>query len=113
MQLEQSEKGGIKVLRLTGRLDLEGTEAIESDFATATSDSPQSMIVDLQGVPFLASLGMRMFVTAARTLRGRDRKLVLLKPQEAVRAALDVAGLSRLLLIADDEATAHELASEG
>lgn len=112
MQLEHSENGGIRVLRLTGRLDLEGTEAIESEFATATSDSPQSVIVDLRGVPFLASLGMRMFVTAARTLRSREQKLVLLEPQEAVRAALDVAGLSRLLLIAEDETTARELASE-
>ncbi len=113
MQLELSEKGGIRVLRLTGRLDLEGTEAIESEFATATSDAPQSVVVDLRGVPFLASLGMRMFVTAARALRSREQKLVLLEPQDAVRAALDVAGLSRLLLIAEDEATAQKLASEG
>lgn len=112
MKLELSENDGITVLSLTGRLDLEGTEAIESDFATATSASPQSVIVDLRGVPFLASLGMRMFVTAARSLRSRELKLVLLEPQEAVRAALDVAGLSRLLLIAEDEANAQELASE-
>ena len=112
MKLEQNENGGIKVLSLTGRLDLEGTEAIESDFATATSDSAKSVIVDLQGVPFLASLGMRMFVTAARALRNRGLKLVLLKPQEAVRAALDVAGLSQLLLIAEDEANAQKPASE-
>jgi anti-anti-sigma factor len=112
MKLEENENGGIKVLSLTGRLDLEGTEAIESDFATATSDSAKSVIVDLRGVPFLASLGMRMFVTAARALRNRGLKLVLLKPQEAVRAALDVAGLSQLLLIAEDEANAQKLASE-
>lgn len=112
MKLEQRENGGTKVLSLTGRLDLEGTEEIESEFATATSASPESVIVDLRGVPFLASLGMRMFVTAARGLRSRDLKLVLLKPQEAVRAALDVAGLSQLLLIADDEADARRLASD-
>ncbi len=113
MNLELNESGGIKLLSLTGRLDLEGTEEIESAFAAATSASGQSVIVDLQGVPFLASLGMRMFVTAARALRSRGLKLVLLEPQAAVRAALDVAGLSQLLLIADDEADARKLASQG
>jgi anti-sigma B factor antagonist len=110
MNLERRETSAdLTYLSLSGRLDLEGTEAIEHKFALSATSSSRPVIVDVSEVSFLASLGMRMFVTAAKSLRSKGLSMVLLAPNEVVRDALEVTGLSQLLLIADDEATAFSL----
>jgi anti-anti-sigma factor len=78
---------GLRRLALSGRLDLAGTDAIETRFAALTAGTRQTAIVDLREVTFLASLGMRMLVSSARTLLRSGAKLVLLGPQPAVRLA--------------------------
>jgi anti-anti-sigma regulatory factor len=45
-------------------------------------------------VVFLASIGMRMLMTVARTLCASGGRLVLLNPREQVREALELPGLS-------------------
>ncbi len=99
----------VTYLCLQGRLDLEGTEEIESRFSLTATSSTRPVVVDVSEVSFLASLGMRMFVTAAKSLRSKGLALVLLAPNEVVRDALEVTGLSQLLQIADDEAAARRL----
>jgi anti-anti-sigma factor len=102
---------GLRRLALSGRLDLAGTEAIETRFAALTAGARQTAIVDLREVTFLASLGMRMLVSSARTLVSSGARLVLLGPQPAVRLALESAGLTSLLPIAGDDGEAVALAT--
>lgn len=110
MKLETRETDAdLTYLSLHGRLDLEGTEAIEQKFSFSATTSSRSVIVDMSEVSFLASLGMRMFVTAAKALRNKGLAMVLLAPNDVVRDALEVTGLSQLLLVAADEATAISL----
>lgn len=97
-------------IALTGRLDLQGAGEIETDFARHTAAMDKSAIIDLSEVPFLASIGMRMLVQAAKALRRTDRHLVVLRPQENVKQALEVAGLVAIFPITDDEAIALALA---
>lgn len=110
MKLETRETGAdLTYLSLHGRLDLEGTEAIELKFSLSATSSSHPVIVDVSEVSFLASLGMRMLVTAAKALRRKGLSMVLVAPNEVVRDALEVTGLSQLLLVADDETMALSL----
>ena len=85
MELELLEpiEGATRVA-LSGRLDTEGVDRVEARFNAATASDRQHAIVDLSEVTFIASMGIRMLVTAAKTL-SRDRaRIVLLSPQEIV-----------------------------
>ena len=95
---------------LAGRLDLQGAGEIETDFTARTAAAKKSAVVDFSKVPFLASIGMRMLVLAAKTLRRTGHKLIILSPQENVKQALEVAGLVEILPIAMNEADAFGLA---
>ncbi|MDX2165613.1 MAG: STAS domain-containing protein [Deltaproteobacteria bacterium] len=96
---------------LTGRLDLQGTRAIERVFVEQTTDG-RAAIVDLGEVSFLASMGMRLLLQVAKALHRSGRRLVILRPQENVRQALEVAGLVEILPVSDDDAEALALALE-
>ncbi len=53
--------------------------------------------MDMAGVTFIASMGLRYLVSASKTIR--RRRFVLLNPIEAVAEVIDAAGLADLLII--------------
>ena len=59
-------KAGKKVT-LVGKLDIAGAERIELPLATAAG-SRQSIVVDMMGVDFIASIGIRHLVLAAKAV---------------------------------------------
>jgi anti-anti-sigma factor len=68
----------------------------------------QGLIVDMSGVSFIASIGIRHLVSAAKALSRRKGLLVLLNPTDMVAEVLTVSGLTSLLPIvrSDSEAVA-------
>ena len=93
---------------LSGRLDIDGVKAIELEFTSVVGGKPQSAIVDITEVSFIASLGMRMLLSTAKNLRAHNRKVVLYNPQPVVQEALETAGFSSVMPIVSDFAKALE-----
>jgi anti-anti-sigma factor len=89
-------------INLDGRMDLEGTQAIDQKFAFATSTQPMRLAVDLSHVSFLASIGLRTLLTAARAQAGRGGRMVLVGPNDVVRQTLEIAGVDRIVPILKD-----------
>jgi hypothetical protein len=63
---------------LVGRLDISGAEKIDAPLKE-TADSKTNIVVDMSGVDFIASLGMRSLVIAAKTLARNSRILVSIR----------------------------------
>jgi len=95
------------MITLDGRLDLEGTQKIDQQFAYATSVRPLKLAVNLSGVPFIASIGVRTLLNAARAQAGRGGRMVLLGPAPIVRNILETAGVDRIVPILNDWETAR------
>ena len=108
MQITVSEFGdAAKKVVLTGKLDIAGAEKIELPLATVAW-SKTNIVVDMVGVDFIASIGIRHLVMAAKTVARASRKLILLDPNPMVTDVLLTAGLSDFLPIvrSEDEARA-------
>jgi anti-anti-sigma factor len=88
-------------------MDLEGTRAIDQKFAFATSTKGLQLAVDLSAVSFLASIGLRTLLTAARAQAGRGGKMVLVAPAGMIRQTLEIAGIDRIVPIVQDWETAQ------
>jgi anti-anti-sigma factor len=103
MQLTTEElPDGIERIVLTGRMDLAGTQAIDLRFTSLTTTRPALIVVDLSGVSFLASIGMRTLVSSAKALGRRGGRLVLAGPQPLVAEALNVAGIDSFIAVYPD-----------
>ena len=108
MQITISDFGPeIKKVSLAGKLDIAGAQTIELPMATV-SGAQCDVVVDMIGVDFIASIGIRHLVIAAKTVARSSRKLVLLSPNALVTEVLTTSGLQDLLPIArsDEEAKA-------
>ena len=108
MDITVSEFGKVgKKVTLVGKLDIAGAERIELPLAAAAG-SRQSLVVDMMGVDFIASIGIRHLVLAAKAVARGNGKFVLLNPTPLVTEVLVTAGLEQLLPIvrSEDEARA-------
>jgi anti-anti-sigma factor len=99
--------GNITVITLHGRLDIEGAQAIDQPFSFATTVQAARLIVDLSGVTFLASIGIRLLMTTARAQGLRGGKVVLAAPPPLVRKVLETAGIDQLVPLFADVETAR------
>ncbi|NJN95335.1 MAG: STAS domain-containing protein [Anaerolineales bacterium] len=103
MMLEVIElENGIKQIMLNGRLDIPGTNEIENSFTAQTASKKQVVLVDMAGVEFITSYGMRILVSNAKSLARRGGKMVLYKPLPSVKDVLVMAGIGEIIPIYDD-----------
>ena len=72
MTTEELDKGVTKI-KLAGRLDVAAAGQIELRFNTIAG-ARRAVIVDLSKVTFLASMGMRMLLIAAKTIGEQGRQ---------------------------------------
>lgn len=84
---------------LSGRLDVDGVQAVSDKFVFATAPRGTATLVDLSQVAFLASLGISMLLTVAHALRPRGAKMVLCAPNQMVHKTLTAAGIHQLMPI--------------
>jgi len=98
MKIDVHEAGSSATLTLTGRLDIAGADVIALPLATL-SGSKRDLSVDMAGVTFIASMGLRHLVSASKAIRRRGGRFVLLNPVDAVAEVIDAAGLADFLQI--------------
>ena len=106
MKMEQAElDGGILKVTLDGSLDIAGAQKVDLPFSVIAGNRDK-VIVDLTGVDFLASIGVRTLVKAGRPIGRRGGKIVLCNPNEAVRKVLSSTGVDEVMPVVDNEAEA-------
>ena len=93
-------------VRLMGRLDMQGSGEIDLRFTALTATDDKHVIVDLAGVDFIASIGMRLLLSCAKAKARRGGEMVLAAPQPMVRETLETAGIDSLIPIHADAASA-------
>lgn len=94
-------------ISLHGRLDTPGVDAIETRFTAAARH--KNVLIDLSGVSFIASMGIRMFFSSSRVLKAAGCKMLLVAPQGLASEVLDNAGVDQIIPIVPDEEHALEL----
>ena len=105
MEIAGLENGLTKIV-LTGRLDTPGVDKIEARFVASLVPASKSAIVDISGVEFIASMGIRMFIAVARSLALRKAKLALYGAQTLVSDIFENVSLKEIIPVVDSETEA-------
>ncbi len=106
MQITTEEMaGGITKVALDGRLDIAGAAVVDLKM-NVIAGSSRKLLIDLQNVSFIGSMGLRSIVLPARAVLGRGGKVVLFAPSEMVESVIKTSGIDSLLPIHHDVAAA-------
>ena len=96
MEFSVDQSGDVRRIVLAGRLDADGVAKIESEFLEAANVGP-NVIVDMTDVPFVASLGIRMLVSASKEQEHLGGKMVLAGVDEMTQTILHTTGINVLI----------------
>jgi anti-anti-sigma factor len=106
MQMTKEElEGDILKVTLAGSFDIAGAGEVDMPFAVI-SGARRKVVVDFGDVDFLASIGVRVLVNAARSIGTKGGKIALFGANEAARKVLASTGADTLIVVTDDEAAA-------
>jgi anti-sigma B factor antagonist len=85
------------VIAPVGRIDGSTVASFMESVLAAIRNGTLPVVIDMRGVPFMNSAGLRVLLIAQRELARRDQRVSLRAPCPAVDELLRVAGLDMLL----------------
>ena len=109
MNLRIETSGATTLVIPEGRLDFGSAAGFEKELEQAlagTTGPRTSLVIDCAGLEYVSSAGLRSFLLAARGAQRANVQFALCAPQPAVREVLDLCGLSRIMTVHADRATA-------
>jgi anti-sigma B factor antagonist len=89
-------------INLEGRMDIPGAQEIDLKFTGMTAAPRKFFVVDLSGVDFLASIGIRTLLLNTKAVNNRGGKIVILNPDANIEKILLMAGIDVLIPIFKD-----------
>jgi stage II sporulation protein AA (anti-sigma F factor antagonist) len=99
MQIAEQRSGSALVLAPSGRLDSVTSSELEKHVARQLDAGERRLVVDLAGVEYISSAGLRVLLMAAKRLREPPAALVLCGMGPGVRTVLELAGFLPLFAI--------------
>jgi anti-anti-sigma factor len=102
VNIERSESAVHLVL--TGELDISSAARVEEALAKIEAEEPAVVLLDLRGLEFMDSTGLRTVVSADARAREQGRRVVVVRGPEAVHRIFNVTRLDERLEIVDDPA---------
>ena len=102
LEVLRDVSGGDATVRLSGELDISTAAELERVLGDlAVPDGPARIVMDLRGLRFMDSTGLRLLVTADLRLRGEGRELALVPGPESVHRVFRLALLEERLTFLD------------
>lgn len=106
MELAELAPRLVKVT-LVGRLDTPGVDRIETRFIAALVPGANNAVIDMSQVDFISSMGIRMLLSAARSLKMRQAGLSLFGVRDQVNQILEQVSITQMIPVCASEAEAQ------
>lgn len=102
LDVEEGDGDGFAHLALKGELDLSTVPKVEEALKRIEGSRPSVIVLDLAGLTFLDSTGLRMVVTADQRAKAEDRRLTVVRGPESVQRVFAITRLDEHLDMVDD-----------
>ncbi len=96
-------------LEISGRLDAMTAPTAEAELARAVDAGDGRLVLDLSGLDYISSAGLRILLTPAKRVARAEGRLVLFGLQPQVREVLEISGLLPIFKVAADASAAASL----
>jgi anti-sigma B factor antagonist len=105
LEFETIKNGTVAVIVATGELDLSGAAVLEAEIERLAAEPELGTVVlDMRGLEFMDSSGLRLVVLADMRAREAGRRFALVRGSETVHRVFEITRMSdRLDFIADPE----------
>ncbi len=109
MEIKEESRGNVKVLGLRGRLDANSSPLVERQLQALLDQGERRLVLDLSGLTYISSLGLRVFIAVAKSIQKVNGKLALSGLNDHIYEIFKIAHFTSIFSIYSrlDEAVAY------
>jgi anti-sigma B factor antagonist len=104
IKIEQFKRADL--IEVSGRIDSSNASELEDAFNSITNDGRYNLVLDLSGIEYMSSAGLRAMVAALRECKKHRGDLRLANPSPRMKEVLELAGLDAVFTIYNDTTAA-------
>ena len=101
MTINETTRSGILIFQTLGKLDATSAPEAERRIAELVNGGVRQIVMDLSGLDYISSAGLRFLLTSARRLQKAEGGLVVAAPSAQANQVIQMAGFSGLIPILD------------
>ena len=101
LRMRSERRGDVHTITLDGELDLVTHRDVERELRIVEETDARSIVLDLSGVSFIDSSGIRMLLLARARTRDDGARLKYRRPPARVFELLQVCGIDRVVPFVD------------
>jgi anti-sigma B factor antagonist len=106
MKIEVQSLKRVELITVSGRIDSSNANDFDAALKNLTDNGEYQLVLNMSGVEYTSSAGLRAMVAALRECKKHNGDLRLSEPSERVSEVLNLAGLTSLFEIYDDDVSA-------
>lgn len=109
LEITPSPADGILLLTIRGEITGASAPQLEQSINAALAGlAAPRCVLDLAGLAFTSSAGLRIFLALAKRIKNAGGRLAFCAVQPAVREVFEVSGFTRILTLVPDLAAARD-----
>jgi anti-sigma B factor antagonist len=106
LEIVVSESGRVRLLQLSGEFDMAGVDKFERLLALDQAPAAATFVLDLRGLTFIDSSGLRALIMADQRVRAEGGRVIVVRGPDRVNQVLEVTGVARQIELVDEPPTA-------
>lgn len=96
MEIKKTTDDAKTVITVAGRVDTTTAPELEAGLKL---EGGETLVLDLSGVPYMSSAGLRCLLSAQKSLMAGGGSMTIVGIQPAVKEVLDITGMSGILTL--------------
>src|ERR1035437_10592201 len=97
MNISESKQGNVTILTAQGKLDALSSPELDKRLSSLVESGTRQIVLDLAGLDYVSSAGLRVFLSAAKRLKQAHGKLALANLSAHVQQIFDMEGFESIL----------------
>jgi anti-anti-sigma factor len=102
LEIAVSENGGVRLLRLTGELDMAGVDQLERLLTPDQTHEGATFVIDMRGLSFIDSSGLRALIMADERVRDEGGRFIVVRGPDRVNEILEMTGVAQRIELVDE-----------
>jgi anti-anti-sigma factor len=108
LSIERTETGRYVLLKVSGRMDAENALEFEDACNKCMTEGHNALVVDLSGLAYVSSMGLRSFLSIAKALQAKAGTLRLASMKGLVKQVFEITGLMQAFSVFESLDSAFE-----
>ncbi len=100
------KENGWAVITVKGRMDAVTAPGFEQSMLQWIDEGETRIVVDLAGLEYISSAGLRSILTVAKRMKGKQGKIVVCALGPTVKEVFEISGFNTIIPISDSVAAA-------